>query len=180
MRHNKYYASPKEHYHELQGGIYFEMGVYIKISIFAESKLFKKKAELAKQFKFPLFSASAGLIQLISFALLHDVFKIPDYNACYLPSLILSVLWNFTFNRRYTFRSDGNVKRAMLLVALYYVVFITLSRWWSTELVALGVHDWLIEVINMLVNFVTEFLFQKFVVYRGTIDTNELAKKEQA
>ena len=123
---------------------------------------------------------SAGLIQLISFALLHDVFKIPDYNACYLPSLILSVLWNFTFNRRYTFRSDGNVKRAMLLVALYYVVFITLSRWWSTELVALGVHDWLIEVINMLVNFVTEFLFQKFVVYRGTIDTNELAKKEQS
>ena len=68
--------------------------------------------------KFTLFSASAGLIQLISFALLHDVFKIPDYNACYLPSLILSVLWNFTFNRRYTFRSDGNVKRAMLLVAL--------------------------------------------------------------
>ena len=65
-------------------------------------------------------------------------------------------------------------------VALYYVVFITLSRWWSTELVAVGVHDWLIEVINMLVNFVTEFLFQKFVVYRGTIDTNELAKKEQA
>ena len=130
--------------------------------------------------KFTLFSASAGLIQLISFALLHDVFKIPDYNACYLPSLILSVLWNFTFNRRYTFRSDGTVKRAMLLVALYYVVFITLSRWWSTELVAVGVHDWLIEVINMLVNFVTEFLFQKFVVYRGTIDTNELAKKEQA
>ena len=82
--------------------------------------------------KFTLFSASAGLIQLISFALLHDVFKIPDYNACYLPSLILSVLWNFTFNRRYTFRSDGNVKRAMLLVALYYVVFITLSRWWRT------------------------------------------------
>ena len=78
--------------------------------------------------KFTLFSASAGLIQLISFALLHDVFKIPDYNACYLPSLILSVLWNFTFNRRYTFRSDGNVKRAMLLVALYYVVFITLSK----------------------------------------------------
>lgn len=55
MRMNKYYASPKENYSDLQGGIYFEMGVYIKISIFAESKLFKKKAELAKQFKFPLF-----------------------------------------------------------------------------------------------------------------------------
>lgn len=56
MRMNKYYASPKENYSDLQGGIYFEMGVYIKISIFAESKLFKKKAELAKQFKFPIFS----------------------------------------------------------------------------------------------------------------------------
>lgn len=55
MRMNKYYASPKENYSDLQGGIYFEMGIYIKISVFAESKLFKKKAELAKQFKFPLF-----------------------------------------------------------------------------------------------------------------------------
>ena len=130
--------------------------------------------------KFTLFSISAGIIQVLSFALLHDVLGLESYWMSHVPSLVLSVIWNFTFNRRYTFRSDGNVKRAMLLVALYYVVFITLSRWWSTELVAVGVHDWLIEVINMLVNFVTEFLFQKFVVYRGTIDTNELAKKEQA
>ena len=139
----------------------------------------KAKAEAWQAVKFTLFSASAGLIQVVSFELLSKALKLP-YWGSYLTALCLSVLWNFTFNRRYTFRSDGNVKRAMLLVALYYVVFITLSRWWSTELVALGVHDWLIEVINMLVNFVTEFLFQKFVVYRGTIDTNELAKKEQA
>ena len=139
----------------------------------------KAKAEAWQAVKFTLFSASAGLIQVVSFELLSKALKLP-YWGSYLAALCLSILWNFTFNRRYTFRSDGNVKRAMLLVALYYVVFITLSRWWSTELVAVGVHDWLIEVINMLVNFVTEFLFQKFVVYRGTIDTNELAKKEQA
>ena len=139
----------------------------------------KAKAEAWQAVKFTLFSASAGLIQVVSFELLSKALKLP-YWGSYLTALCLSVLWNFTFNRRYTFRSDGNVKHAMLLVALYYVVFITLSRWWSTELVAVGVHDWLIEVINMLVNFVTEFLFQKFVVYRGTIDTNELAKKEQA
>lgn len=129
--------------------------------------------------KFTLFSISAALVQIASFALLNDVFKIPEYNWCYIPSLVLSVLWNFTFNRRYTFRSDGNVKRAMLLVALYYAVFTPLSGWWSKALVDVGVHKWLIEVINMLVNFVTEFLYQRFVVYRGTIDTNELAKKEQ-
>lgn len=130
--------------------------------------------------KFTLFSVSAGLIQVLSFALLHDVLHIEEYLLSYLPSLILSVLWNFTFNRRYTFRSDGNIQRAMLLVALYYVAFIPLSSWWSKALVGVGVHDWLVEILNMLINFVTEFLFQKFVVYRGTIDTNELAKKEQA
>lgn len=137
----------------------------------------KKKKELMQVIKFTLFSASAAIVQLVSFALLHDVLHLEAYLLSYLPSLILSVLWNFTFNRRYTFRSDGNVKRAMLLVALYYVVFILLTSWWSKLLEAAGVHDWLIEGINMVFNFVTEFLYQKFVVYRGTIDTNKLAQK---
>lgn len=137
----------------------------------------KKKKELMQVIKFTLFSASAAIVQLVSFALLHDVLRLEAYLLSYLPSLILSVLWNFTFNRRYTFRSDGNVKRAMLLVALYYVVFILLTGWWSKKLEAAGVHDWLIEGLNMVFNFVTEFLYQKFVVYRGTIDTNKLAQK---
>ena len=126
--------------------------------------------------KFTLFSASAGLIQLISFALLHDVFKIPDYNACYLPSLILSVLWNFTFNRRYTFRSDANIPRAMALVGLYYVVFTPLSTWWGAALTNRAWNEELVLIGTMLINFVTEFLYQRFVVYRNTIDTNEIAK----
>ena len=138
-----------------------------------------KNKNVWQAIKFTLFSASAGLIQLGSFTLLHDVLHLEGYLLSYLPSLVLSVLWNFTFNRRYTFRSDGNIRRAMLLVALYYVVFIALTSWWSDALVSLGMHDWLIEVLNMAVNFVTEFLFQKFVVYRDSIDTNSLAQAER-
>lgn len=138
-----------------------------------------KNKNVWQAIKFTLFSASAGMIQLASFTLLHDVLHLEGYLLSYLPSLVLSVLWNFTFNRRYTFRSAGNIRRAMLLVALYYVVFIALTSWWSDALVSLGMHDWLIEALNMAVNFVTEFLFQKFVVYRDSIDTNSLAQAER-
>lgn len=128
--------------------------------------------------KFTLFSISAGVIQVGSFAILHDVLGWESYWMSHIPSLILSVIWNFTFNRRYTFRSDAPLMRSMLLVALFYVVFTPASAGWGTLLEKAGVHDWVIEVINLLVNFVTEFLYQKFVVYRGHIDTNELAKKQ--
>ena len=116
--------------------------------------------------KFTLFSMSAGLIQVGSYALLHDVIGIQAHVPCYLVSLILSVLWNFTLNRKYTFRSDLPIGRQMLLVALYYAVFTPASAWWGHALEQAGVHDWLIEIGTMLVNFVTEFLFQKFVVFK--------------
>lgn len=125
--------------------------------------------------KFTLFSISAGVIQVASFALLHDVLGLESYWMSHIPSLVLSVLWNFTFNRRYTFRSDAPLMRSMLLVALFYVVFTPASAWWGTLLEGAGVHAWIIEVINLLANFVTEFLYQKFVVYRGHIDTQENA-----
>ena len=90
------------------------------------------------------------------------------------------MLWNFTFNRRYTFRSDANLPRSMALVALFYLVFTPASAWWGTALQHAGWNAYLIEGMNMLINFVTEFLYQKFVVYRGQIDTNDLAKKRAA
>lgn len=127
--------------------------------------------------KFTLFSVSAGVIQVASFALLHDVLGLESYWMSHIPSLVLSVIWNFTFNRRYTFRSDAPLMRSMLLVALFYVVFTPASAWWGTLLENAGVHAWLIEIINLLVNFVTEFLYQKFVVYRGHIDTKATAKQ---
>ncbi|MBQ6527038.1 MAG: GtrA family protein [Clostridia bacterium] len=129
-----------------------------------------KRKDILQAVKFTLFSISAGLVQVASFAFFHDVLHFSQYWLSYLPSLVLSVLWNFTFNRKFTFHSTSNVGRAMLLVALYYLVFTPLSSWWGQLLSNAGVHDWLVEAINMLINFVTEFLYQKFVVFRDAMD----------
>lgn len=126
--------------------------------------------------KFTLFSISAGLIQVVAFTLMETVFHLP-YWPSYLTALVLSVLWNFTFNRRYTFRSDASVGRSMLLVALFYAVFTPVSTWWGHVLTSAGWNDFLVLAITMAVNFVTEFLYQRFVVYRNRIDTNDVARR---
>ncbi|MDD3412274.1 MAG: GtrA family protein [Eubacteriales bacterium] len=129
--------------------------------------------------KFTLFSASAGLIQMGAFALFNEALHWP-YWLGYLLALVLSVLWNFTFNRRYTFRSDSSVPRAMALVALFYAVFTPLSTWWGDALTAAQWNEYVVLIGTMLVNFVTEFLYQRFVVYRKSIDTNDVAKRAGA
>ena len=126
--------------------------------------------------KFTLFSISAGLIQVAAFTLMETVFHLP-YWPSYLTALVLSVLWNFTFNRRYTFRSDASVGRSMLLVALFYAVFTPVSTWWGHALTTAGWNDFLVLAITMAVNFVTEFLYQRFVVYRNRNDTNDEARR---
>ena len=126
--------------------------------------------------KFTLFSISAGLIQVAAFTLMETVFHLP-YWPSYLTALVLSVLWNFTFNRRYTFRSDASVGRSMLLVALFYAVFTPVSTWGGHVLTTAGCNDFLVLAITMAVNFVTEFLYQRFVVYRNRIDTNDVARR---
>ena len=136
------------------------------------------KKELMRAVKFTLFSISAGIIQLLSFTLMNEVFHW-SYWVCYLTALILSVLWNFTLNRRYTFQSAGNVPKAMLLVGLFYCVFTPVSTWVEKTLVGLGWNEYLVTAINMVCNFVTEFLYDKFVVFRNDTDTNAIAKKKQ-
>lgn len=126
--------------------------------------------------KFTLFSISAGLIQIAAFTLMETVFHLP-YWPSYLTALVLSVLWNFTFNRRYTFRSDASVARSMLLVALFYAVFTPVSTWWGHALTTAGWNDFLVLAGTMVANFVTEFLYQRFVVYRNRIDTNDVARR---
>lgn len=133
------------------------------------------RRELLRAVKFTLFSISAGIIEIISFSLLTELTAFP-YWPCYLIALVLSVLWNFTFNRRYTFRSAGNVPKAMALVAAYYCVFTPLSTLGGNVLANLGWNEYLVTGLNMVVNFVTEFLYDKYVVFRGTVDTNNLAK----
>lgn len=67
----------------------------------------------------------------------------------------------------------------MLKVALYYAVFTPLSTILGNYLVEkLLWNEYLVTAINMILNFVTEYLYDTFVVFRGSIDTNDLAKKD--
>ena len=125
--------------------------------------------------KFILFSVSAGAIQFAAFALLENVLHL-SYWVAYGIALILSVLWNFTFNRRYTFRSDMDVPRAMVLVFLFYLAFTPLSTWLGDKLVKGGINEYLVLIGTMVINLVTEYFYQRFVVYRKAIDTNKLAQ----
>ena len=129
----------------------------------------KDKKQLWQVIKFTLFSVSAGIIQIGSFALLEIFIK--DYWIPYLISLILSILWNFTLNRRYTFQSAANVPVAMAKVFGFYLVFTPLSTWLGNLAEGKGVNDFVILIITMLSNFILEFLFCKFVVYRGQENT---------
>jgi len=126
--------------------------------------------------KFTLFSISAGAIQIGSFELLSKALGFP-YWLAYAIALALSVLWNFTFNRRYTFRSDLQVPRAMALVFLFYLGFTPLSTWAGHVLTEGGANEDVVLIGTMLVNFITEFLYQRFVVYRKSVDTNEVAER---
>ncbi len=120
--------------------------------------------------KFALFSISAGVIQVGSFAVFNDLIKM-GYWPSYLISLILSVLWNFTLNRRYTFKSAANIPVAMAKVFGFYLVFTPLSTWLGYIAEASGIHAYIVLAVTMLSNFALEFLFCKFVVYRNQEDT---------
>ena len=128
-----------------------------------------KKKQIWQAVKFTLFSVSAGAIQVGSFALL-EIF-IQDYWVPYLISLVLSILWNFTLNRRYTFKSAANVPVAMAKVFGFYLVFTPVSTYLGHLAEGYGVNDFVILVVTMLANFVLEFLFCKLVVYRGKENT---------
>ena len=126
--------------------------------------------EVLRTIKFTLFSMSAGIIQLLSFTLLNEVIKLPYY-ACYLIALILSVIWNFTLNRKFTFKSANNIPIAMFKVFLYYLVFTPTSTYLGNYMVSKKVNEYVSTISMMILNFVTEYLFDRFVVFRKSIDT---------
>lgn len=134
------------------------------------------KKEIIRTIKFVLFSASAGIIQVLSFTVMEEVLHLTHWIS-YLVSLVLSVLWNFTLNRKFTFYSANNVPLAMLKVAAFYIVFTPLSTWWTAVLtgVKVGWNEYIVLILTMLINFVTEYLYDRFVVFGKSIDT---AKKE--
>ena len=129
--------------------------------------------EFIRFIKFALFSASAGLIEMGSFALLNE-FTAWSYWPRYLIALVLSVLWNFTLNRKFTFKSAANVPIAMAKVLAYYAVFTPLSTLLGEYLAGtLGWNEYLVTVINMLLNFGTEFLYQRTFVFGKSLDTGK-------
>lgn len=134
----------------------------------------ESKKELLRTLKFVLFSISAGVIQILSCALLNEALGM-TYWIAYLIALCLSVLWNFTLNRKFTFQSAANVPVAMLKVALFYLVFTPLSTWWSAALTepAFGIcwNEYVVLIGTMLINFVTEYLYQRFFVFGKSLDT---------
>lgn len=140
------------------------------------------KKEFLRSLKFLVFSVGAGVIQIVSFTLLNELAKL-TYWPAYLISLVLSVLFNFTINRKFTFQSAANVPKAMLKVFLFYCVFTpcsTLGGDFLTE--TCHWNEYLVLAITMVLNFVLEFLFCRFWVYGNSVDTNERAqrKKEEA
>ena len=137
-----------------------------------------KGKEFVRVVKFTLFSASAGLIELGAFALLNELLHLP-YWLSYVTALVLSVLWNFTLNRKFTFKSAANVPVAMLKVACYYAVFTPLTGYLEHfYTMTLGWNEYVATILNMLLNFVTEFLCQRFFVFGKSIDTNETQKEK--
>ena len=136
-----------------------------------------KRKEAVRGIKFALFSVSAGIIEIVSFALL-EAFTPWPYWPKYLIALVLSVLWNFTLNRRFTFRASGNVPIAMLKVACFYIVFTPLSALLGNFLAEnCGCNDFLVTGLNMALNLVSEYFYDRYFVYRNTVDTNKKAKE---
>ncbi|MBR6443092.1 MAG: GtrA family protein [Clostridia bacterium] len=143
-----------------------------------QEKQSKNRSELIRTVKFVLFSISAGVIEIGVFTVLYELLHW-EYWVAYLIALVLSVVWNFTLNREFTFRSANNVPVAMLKVAAYYAVFTPvttiLGNWLEGTC---GWNGMLVTIMNMLLNFVTEYLYDRFVVFGKSIDTNSRAQAQ--
>lgn len=130
-----------------------------------------KKKEWMRTLKFTLFSISAGVIQILVETLCLEVFSLDAWLA-YTIALVCSVVWNFTFNRKFTFHSAANVPVAMLKALAFYVPFAPLSIWWTKVLTeSYGWNEYLVLAITMIINFVTEYLYQRFFVFGKSMDT---------
>ena len=154
----------------------------------------KSKGGVWQFIKFALLSASAGIIQILSFTLMSEVIiKLPflqnlmetnqtfskimsnEYGPMYLIALLLSVIWNFTFNRKFTFKSAANVPIAMLKVLAFYCVFTPVSTLLGNHFTAkfadVTAINYIVLACTMACNMITEFLYDKFVVFKGSENT---------
>ena len=139
----------------------------------------EKRKETLRVVKFVMFSISAGVIEILSFTLLNELTDWP-YWPCYLIALILSVIWNFTLNRKFTFKSVANVPVAMAKILAFYCVFTPVTTILGNYLAeSLHWNEYIVTGINMGLNMSTEYLYDRFVVFRKTLDTNNLAQRQR-
>lgn len=156
------------------------------------------KKELWRAVKYTLFAISAGVIQIVSSLALKailDTFMDENRTMVFIREiavssfvaetvgLALSIVWNLTFNRKFTFKAANNVPIAMLLAFAFYVPFYPFQTWYiaTVEEALAGIGFWGYVVAQgtvMIINFVLEFLWQRFVVFRGKVDTNDIAQKQ--
>ena len=141
-----------------------------------QEKKMSKKEQFIEILKFTAFSISAGVIQILSFELLYNWINCLPWWPSYLISIVLSVVWNFTFNRKFTFKSATNIPLAMTLAFLFYCAFVPASVFGGNALEGIGWNGTLVTVLMMLINFVLEFLWQKFVVFNDKV-TNKILSK---
>ena len=145
-----------------------------------EKNIYKPDAKETRSqiVKFFLFSVSAGIVETLSFTLL-KIATPWSYWPCYLIALILSVLWNFTWNREFTFKSANNVPIAMFKVFLFYCVFTPASTWWGNALsTRAGWNDYVILGFTMAINLTSEYIYDRFVVYGNSMNTNKRARRQ--
>ena len=141
-------------------------------------KLTKKQNPL-QGVKFLFFECSAGIIQAVSFTLLNETIRW-DYWPSYLIALTLSVLFSFTVNRKFTFKSAKNVPLAMTQIFIYYLAFTPLSTWWGEALTRAGWNEYIVLFGTMVINLVTEFSVYRFIVFRKDMYTNKEGQAELA
>ena len=134
----------------------------------------ESKKELIRTLKFTLFSVSAGIIQILLFTVLNELMHL-DYWVSYITSLVASIVWNFTINRKVTFKSSNNVKLSMLLVFAFYLVFTPVSTILGNLAERGGANEYVVLALTMLSTFVLEYIYTRYVVYRNSCDT---AKKK--
>ena len=124
------------------------------------------KKEIIEAIKFTIFSISAGIIEIVIFTIFTEFTNL-NYWICYLTALIASILWNFTLNRKFTFKSSNNIPIAMTKVALFYAIFTPITTICGNYLVEkLLWNDYIVTALNMILNFVLEFLYDKFFVFK--------------
>lgn len=126
--------------------------------------------EIIRAIKFTVISASAGIVQAGTFTLLNELLHW-NYWAAYLTALTLSVVWNFTINRKITFKSSNNVVKSMLLVLLFYLIFTPVSTVLGQFAKDSGINEYIVLAVTMVLNLILEYLYTRYIVYRNTCDT---------